>query len=81
MNITELKLIGNRVCELYEEGVLSIYKDHTNEHLSRVHLTEEAFKEFSEGREVKRESHSDSYDEEFFEEDDVTFFHLVEIDE
>ena len=81
MNINELKLMGIRIGELYEEGVISIYKDHIRENLSRVHLTDEVFKEFSEGREVKRTAHGSVFDEEFFEEDNVTFFHLVERDE
>lgn len=81
MNINELKLMGIRIGELYEEGVLSIYKDHIRENLSRVHLTDEAFKEFAEGREVLCGEHSANMDEEYFIEDDVTFFHLVSRDE
>lgn len=81
MNINELKLMAIRIAELSEEGVLSIYADRTSESLARVHLGDEVFKEFSEGREVHRNEYSGNYDEEYFAEDDVTFFHLVSRDE
>lgn len=77
MNINELKLMAIRIAELSEEGVLSIYADQTGKSLARVHLRDEVFKEFSEGREVHRNEHSGNHDEESFTEDDVTFFHLV----
>ena len=80
MNIDEVKAIAKRISELGCEGVLSIYKDAINGK-PRVHLNDERFEEFSEGRDVETVEHGESFNEEHFEEDGVVFFHLVLKDE
>lgn len=82
MNITELKLMALRERELYETWeFISVqpYADTcSTPHTCGVHLTARGFKEMSKGKEIVIRPFDDDRYEEYFVEDGVKFFALVD---
>lgn len=82
LNINELKSLAMRRKKLYKEGLIGVQPYSTTEelpHTAGIHLTNEAFAELSEGREIRQRPFMESQTEAYFVEDGVLFFTIERI--